>query len=241
MKRDRRVLFLVIIVLGSLLVWLLARGFPWRMEHVRIQETLEPSAGAVAPAGEGFLVDREVEGVGTSPMPSPVPIADAEEAARRDAEMYARMTGVDVDTALARLSLQDDIGELNATLTSREGDLFGGLWVQHTPEYVIHIYVTRDEERIYRSYIERTPLEPYVKIERRPATLRDLRASQQAALEIVRNLGVEAMVTLSVQANRVEIRVQDKEAFERLLRERNIALPRFTVVVEGGMVVTREP
>ena len=238
--KGYRLLFLVMgILAGGLLAWRLVRAFPWRT-----QGGWQPSAGTGPPASEGFLVEKVVEGVGTrvAPRPpSPVPIASAEEAARRDAQMYARMMGVDVDTARARLRLQDAIGELNATLATREGDIFGGLWVQHTPEYVIHIYVTRDEERIHRSYIEGTSLEPYVKIERRPATLRDLRASQQAALDIVRNLGVQAMVRLSVQTNRVEILARDREAFERLLRERNIALPPFTVVVEGGIVVTREP
>ncbi len=192
----------------------------------------------------GAFVQQEVGGAGGTPVPRPltsVPIVGEEEAMRRDAEMYARTMGVDVDTAMARLSLQDEIGELNATLMSQEGEIFGGLWIQHTPEYKIHIYVTGDEERIHREYIKGTPMEPYTIIERRPATLRELRASLQEASALVRALGVRATVRLSVQENRVEIHVPDKAAFERLLHERDMALPRFTTVVQGGLIVTRIP
>ncbi len=229
MRQYYRYLLPVGLVLVGYLLVRLVIARPVGLQQVSNSET-----GPVAEVGAVQLERGERSGQAAPSLPPSVPVASEEEAMRRDAEMYARMVGVNVDTAVARLGLQDEIGELNATLISQEGDIFGGLWVQHTPEYKIHIYVTGEEERIYRDHIQGTPLEPYTVIERRPATLRELRASEQEALTIVRALGVQATVSLSVQENRVEIHVEDKATFERLLRERNITLPRFTTVVQEG-------
>ncbi len=229
---SRYLLFAGIVVVAYLLVRL-----SYHQDTPRLEKRV-----LVSPTKATSVRQEVGEAVHDPQAPEPGPsisVAGAEDAARRDAEMYARMVGVDLETALARLGLQDEIGELNARLESREQDVFAGLWVQHTPEYKIHIYVTRDEERIFREYIQGTPLEPYVTIEQKPATLNELKQSLQEAWQIVRRVGVEATVMLSVQRNRVEIHVRDKAAFERALQEQGVILPNFTVVVEGGVIVTR--
>ena len=43
--------------------------------------------------------------------------------------------GVDVEEAICRLSLQDEIGELGAELAANERDTFAGLRIQHQPDF----------------------------------------------------------------------------------------------------------
>ena len=71
----------------------------------------------------------------------------------RDAQQYAEEMGVDVEEAMRRLALQDPIGELNATLAARESDTFGGLWVEHQPEYKVVVLFTRNGEETLRPLV----------------------------------------------------------------------------------------
>lgn len=60
----------------------------------------------------------------------------------RDAQEYADDFGVSLDEATRRLSLQDEVGKLGASLTSGEADTFGGLWIQHTPTFKVKVAFT---------------------------------------------------------------------------------------------------
>ncbi len=99
------------------------------------------------------------------------PVSDA---LRRDAEAYAEAQGVSLDEAIRRLRQQDPIGELNAVLQEREGDIFGGLWIQHQPEHKVIVLVTADQRRIRRRYVRGGPLEETVEIRHAEATLEEL-------------------------------------------------------------------
>ena len=70
-----------------------------------------------------------------------------EDAVAQDAVMYAADQGVDLDEAIRRLQLQDPIGELDAELTENERDTFGGLLIQHAPEFRVVVRFTRGAAR----------------------------------------------------------------------------------------------
>lgn len=92
------------------------------------------------------------------------PVSDA---LQRDAEAYAEAQNVPLDEAIRRLRLQDPVGELNAVLQEQEAGVFGGLWIQHEPEYQVIVLVTgdaADQERIRRRYVQGGPLEETVEI-----------------------------------------------------------------------------
>ncbi len=55
----------------------------------------------------------------------------------------------------------DDPGVLQAVLLENEPEVFGGLWIEHDPEYRVVIQVTGDARRIYRRYVKGTALEGY--------------------------------------------------------------------------------
>ena len=67
------------------------------------------------------------------------PLADA---LTFDAQSYADEWGTTLEEAVSRLELQQAIGELQAALEENESGTFGGLWIQHGPEFRVVIRST---------------------------------------------------------------------------------------------------
>lgn len=82
-----------------------------------------------------------------------------------DAVQYAAMTGVTLQEAEERLALQDAIGGLGDVLESQEPDTFGGLYIDHFPEYRLVVQFTRDGSATIRPYLHAQPFESIVEIE----------------------------------------------------------------------------
>ncbi len=59
-----------------------------------------------------------------------------------DAADYAKTVGIDLDEAVKRLRLQDEIGELNGYLYKEMRDSFAGLWIEHNPEFRVVVRFT---------------------------------------------------------------------------------------------------
>lgn len=70
-----------------------------------------------------------------------------------DAKMYSSAMGVDMNEAIRRLKLQDDIGELNRELSVQEEDTFAGLWIQHQPDFRVVAMFTKGGEYRIKPYI----------------------------------------------------------------------------------------
>lgn len=82
------------------------------------------------------------------------------------AEIYAERFGVTLDEAIHRLKLQDSFPGLSTALEQNESETFGGLWIQHEPEYKVVIAFTRDGEKTiinYNKYIS-AEVAPYIEI-----------------------------------------------------------------------------
>jgi len=143
----------------------------------------------------------------------------------RDAEAYAEDQGISLDEAIRQLRLQDPVGELNAVLQEREGDVFGGLWIQHEPEYRVIVLVTGDEERIRRRYVAGGPLEGEVEVQQAEATLEELEAAQAATMRTLGEVGSRANSGIKVQENCVSVFVANPEALQEKLDAAGAALP----------------
>lgn len=158
-------------------------------------------------------------------------ILSGEEAVVRDAQAYADRYGVDLDEAIRRLQLQDEIGDLNAELTENEEDTFAGLWIQHQPEYRVIVRFTRDGETTIRPYIENGPLAGMVEVRKARVTLTELRSARAQAAQIAAQLGIPAQSGINVFENRVELYVTDRAQFDAALRVASIQLPDYVEVV----------
>jgi hypothetical protein len=77
-----------------------------------------------------------------------------------DAPMYANQFGVSKDEALRRLNLQSIIGKLGGELSQRYQSIYGGLWIEHQPNYSVNVGVrvdaSKDEIDALKSYVSET-------------------------------------------------------------------------------------
>jgi hypothetical protein len=158
------------------------------------------------------------------------------EAVRRDAEAYAKQFGITTEEAIERLQFQDGIGTLNVVLQANETDTFGGLWVEHEPDYRVVVLFTRREERTIRPYLAGKPYAHLVEVRRARYTLAELETIYAQTARELEKLGFGVNVMLDVPGNRVEVTVGDREWFESELRRAGVQLLEGVelALVEGG-------
>ncbi len=178
----------------------------------------------------GCLSEGSTGHVGALPTSTP------SEALRRDAEAYAKQFGVTVEEATARMRFQDEIGDLNDALRTNEADTFGGLWIETEPDYRAVVLFTRRGERTIRPYLAGKPYAHLVEVRQARYTLAELEAIQAQAMHELDKLDFDVVVLLSVQDNRVQVPVSDREWFESELRRADARLPEGVelVVAEGS-------
>ena len=167
-------------------------------------------------------------GVSLTPTPS--------EALRKDAEAYAKQFGVTVEEAMARMHYQDEIGELNAALQANEADTYGGLWIEHEPDYRVVALFTHKGERTIRPYLAGKTYAHLVEVRKARYTLVELETIYAQTTRELAKLDFGVNVLLDVSRNRVEVTVSDREWFESELRNAGVRLPDGVelAVVEGG-------
>jgi hypothetical protein len=159
----------------------------------------------------------------------------------RDAEAYAEDQGIPLDEAIRQLRLHDPVGELNAALQEREGDAFGGLWIQHEPEYKVIVLVTQDQARIRRRYVDGGPLEGEVEVRQAAATLEELEAAQAVTTDILNQVGSRADTGVKTQQNCVSVFVADPEALQATLDAAGAALPEHVCIEVTGPYAEAPP
>ena len=156
------------------------------------------------------------------------------DALTRDAQHYAKDFGVDVEEAICRLSLQDEIGELGAELAANERDTFAGLRIQHQPDFRVIVEFTSGSEETMARYLKNSRLANIVEIRNADVSLENLKATQREAMRIAEATGMRVESGTMVQENRVELYVTDSKRFWAALRDRHLRLPHNVSVIEVG-------
>jgi len=171
----------------------------------------------------------------------------AEEA---DAEMYAADMGVDLEEAIRRLKLQADIGRLNADLLEKEPEAYGGLWIQHRPDYRVVALFTRDGETILRRYAQETPLASLVEVRSADATYMELERIRAEVDQTVDGWHIDHGTAVDVRENRVELYVVETERLADAMEQHEFHfpenvevhhvewLPEEVMEIHGGLVLT---
>ena len=142
-----------------------------------------------------------------------------------DARAYASDYGVTVEEARRRLTLQGSVGILQEDLVDSESDTFGGLWIQHEPEFRIVARFTEDGESTVRPYVTDEALSGLVDVQSADSTLDDLEAAQDEAMTTVDGLGVQAESEIDVIGNRVKLFVVDRTGLDSALATPDVELP----------------
>ncbi|HRC84383.1 MAG TPA: S1 family peptidase [Thermoanaerobaculia bacterium] len=135
-----------------------------------------------------------------------------------DAEAYARQFGVDLNEALRRLTLQPQIGELDAALAAEAPASYAGLWIEHVPEYRVMVRFT--EPSLGRKLLARRKgAEVASLVHVLPArwSLAELQQALEATARDFRAEGVDTDLQIKVQNNRVEALTVDTRRAEQAL------------------------
>ncbi len=145
------------------------------------------------------------------------------------AEMYAEHFGVTVDEALHRLQLQNAFPDLEPEITKSEPETFGGLWLQHKPEFKVIVAFTLNGENTITKYSDYIPEEiaPYIEVRTVEKSLVELLNDQEKLAQSVEAQGIKADSWLNIGDNRVEIniRTSDKNAYDIAVNEGKIVQP----------------
>ncbi len=173
--------------------------------------------------GEGH--DENQGDVTVEPSPEVV-----DNSANPDAATYAEDMGVSQEEADRRLAFQDTIGEIQPLLVADLADSFGGLWVEHQPEYRIVIALTQGDESIIKPYIASQAWAGEVEVVSVKYTLERLIADQETAIAAARQIKVPVSAAVDVINNRVEVWVGNPELFLDELTQNGLTLPESVVV-----------
>lgn len=156
------------------------------------------------------------------------------EALQRDARAYAEDHGIPLDEAIERLRNQDPIGELSAVLEEQEAGVFGGLWIEHEPEYRIVVALTKDERRVQRRYVEGGPLEDIVEIREVAVSLRELADARDQTMRLLQEVGSRADISTDVRENCVSLYSADPALLNDRLEAAGLELPGPVCIVPTG-------
>ena len=207
----------------------------------RITRTVALLALAVLVAGCSSPSTPEMPFSGTSTptheiVEGELGVLSPEESLRVDAEAYARRYGIPLEQAIQRLQFQEGIGALNAALQADEADTFGGLWIEHEPDFQIVILFTRNGEQTIRPYLAGKPFAQQVEVRQARFTLAELETIYVQAIHELAKLDFDVNASLDVSGNRVEVTISDREWFKAELDRVGAQLPEGVevTIVEGA-------
>lgn len=149
-----------------------------------------------------------------------------------DAQYYAADFGVSVEEAICRLTVQEEIGYLGATLNSHEPDTYGGLWIYHEPEFGVTVLFTEDPAATLQPYVKDSPLAGIVRARKARASLRSLEQAQRRAHDIVGATGIPIESGINVSQNRVELYAIDVRELKNALKNAGSRLPGHVALIE---------
>lgn len=165
--------------------------------------------------------------------PTPIPAVNQDDSSFvKDAKSYASIMGVNFEEAKRRLLLQSEISELNLQLAEKEPYTYGGLWIQHKPDFRVIVLFTHDGETIIRQYIQNGPLTDLVYVITGQSTLIDLENTRKQASEITRKSGISFSSAINIPNNQAEIYVQDPDLLTKSLLISNAKLPDNLAVIK---------
>ena len=149
-----------------------------------------------------------------------------------DAKMYASKLGISVEEAVNRLKLQGLVGNINSELMEKESETFGGLWIQHKPDFHVIVLFTHDGEKTIKGYVQNTPLEAVVEVRTVDVSLEELKSEQKQVMKIMEGSTIPFMTGINVQENQVDLYVLDEGEVLLYLQEKNLTLPEHTQVIK---------
>ncbi len=145
------------------------------------------------------------------------------------AEIYAKRFNVTLDEASYRLALQDAFPDLGAILETNEASTYGGLWIQHEPEYQIIVAFTSSGDKILSQYTKYIPevVAPFIETTKVDKSLKELLEDQSLLYESVLQQGLRIHSRVDVINNCVSIDIlkDDIELFRQAEKANTLVIP----------------
>jgi hypothetical protein len=144
-------------------------------------------------------------------------------------EIYAKHYRITTDEALHRLKLQDSFPGLSTELENNEKETFGGLWIQHEPEYKIVVAFTNNGDKTiseYSKYISEE-VASYIEIRTVSKSLVELLNDQDKLLLSLSEQGLKADSRVDIINNCVSIDIAkvDENLFNIAKQNDKLAIP----------------
>jgi len=146
----------------------------------------------------------------------------------------------DSKLSITRLLMQDTVGELEADLLYDEPGTFGGLWVQHEPEYRVFVAFTKDGEETIARHVRDESLMELIEVRTVEATYRELMKASREAGWTMAEMGFRSRSIINVPENRVEVHTPDRSRLKEALRKNRKTLPALAHIVERKLPVRPE-
>jgi hypothetical protein len=145
------------------------------------------------------------------------------------AKIYSQHFGVSVEESLNRLKLQYAFPDLEPALEKNESDSFGGVWIQHEPEYKIVVAFTVEGVKTLDKYSEYIPedVTQYIEVRTVEKSLVELLNDQQKILTSMKENGIEIQSRVDVKNNCVSIDLQkiDKGKYDQANQNGRLSIP----------------
>lgn len=176
-----------------------------------------------------------------------------------DATEYAAAVDVELEEAVRRLRLQDEIGRLDGFLYREMRESFAGLWIEHTPDFrvVVRFATTANaagrtdlENVIGKSATQRLLAETRLSrrdlaslLVFRPAerSIAELEDAQAAANHVLRSQGLRFDSEINLAENRVDLFTLDTDLLKARLQPFEAGLPsEIEVIATDGLLETEQ-
>ncbi len=144
-----------------------------------------------------------------------------------DASVYAAMFGVTPSEAMRRLKLQSEAAELDAFLEAATPAVFGGLWLQHEPEFKVVVQYAASARDAIARYIPNR-LQQFAEL--RPSTY-SLAALRGELSRFVGNWNRPFDVGINVRESVIEVNTISEQSVIAWARSNGVALPSSARVV----------
>ena len=142
-----------------------------------------------------------------------------------DAAPYAEYYGLSLDEAIQRLELQGPVGNLQEQLMTTKSEVFGGMWIEHEPDFRVVVLLTVGDEEVVAPFVEGGPLDGQIEVRSAEETYESLQSIQRNTIDALREAGdIVFESTINQQQNRVELYVTDREAVDNARQEGSVNL-----------------
>ena len=147
------------------------------------------------------------------------------DSATREANGYSAHLGVTLEEAQRRLALQTLAGDLDAELTDHEGQTFGGLWIEHTPEFRVVVQLTQDAQETVARHNNSDELAEVLDIRTVDVSLADLREAQSEATGAISSKAIPIESGIDIKGSKVKVYVAERDRLDNEIKGGGVTLP----------------